>query len=556
MGLNSRKHSGCADAFRLHRLPSNHFISWSTMKRIITTAAALALASAGVVAAVAPSQAADKPTLTVGMVSPISSWEASAGDTYNRGPVYELVYDTLLARDVNGDYVPNLATKYVYNADQTQLTLTIRKGVKFADGDPVTGSAVVADINAFKSSSSPQIGQAIAIDNAALGTMKVTKLVKGKKVTKVVKDPYSVIIKLSKQDPALLNSLTSTLGMVQSPTTLGGAVAKAFPIGSGPYTLDAANSKADSVYTFVPNTGYWNKSIQRWGKIVVKVITDSTAMTNALTTGQVDIAPIVSVSTIPALKNAGLSIWASVGTSAQTLTLMDRDGSMGTVLKDVRVRQAINYALDRPTLLRVCGGGYGVVTSSLFPPTSKGYDKALANYYSYDPAKAKQLMAAAGVTSAKIPTLDVSQFNPTCWAAWKQMLADIGITLDPQRASSFATVIKDLQKPKWPMFWFSNGTSQVDWEFLNAEINRDAAWNGIHYGTATSDKLIETIRTSSGATQAAAMKALNKEVTQDAWFAPFFSVTSNVAYNAKKLKLVQEENWLYPWYPRTVVPVN
>ena len=508
------------------------------MKKYISTAAALALSVAPLVGIALPSQAATKPVLTIGVPTGITSFAASQSETGNSGVFYELAYDTLVFTDAKGVSQPNLATSWKYSKDFLSLSLNLRKGVKFTDGTKFDAAAVIANINAFKNGASAEISDAAAIDSVTAG-----------------KDNYSVTIKLKDTDPALVNSLGRALGFMESPKMIGTAGEKSNPVGTGAYMLDSNNTVADSSWTYVPNPNYWDKKAQSWSKIVLKFINDASAQVNALKSGQIQMENLLDSSTMDTLKSAGFSSIASQS-SMQMLTLVDRSGKMGSALKDVRIRQALNYAIDRSVLAKACnitaptGGG-----SSVFPSGSKGYTKALDSYYSYNPAKAKALVAATGLTDVKIPTLDFSPFMPTCWAALTQMTAAAGITLYGQAPSSpSANIFAMLLKPEWPMFWFNLGTSNVDWKLIQNLIGRDASWNPLSYGTSTSDALIAKIRTSSGATQVKALQDLNAEVTKNAWFVPFVRGNSYFAYAPKSVKVTVAPGEATPTYPRMVSP--
>lgn len=514
------------------------------MKKFLSVVAGLALATTGLTVTAAQSQAATKPELTVAVVSPLVTWAPWAAEIGNRGPLYTAVYDTLFYIDSKGAVKPDLALSSTYDKTRTVLTVKLRKGVKFTDGTPFNAAAVIANVDAFRKSTSADLGQAASIVSVTQGKDPKTKK----------SDPYTVVYKLSDTDPSLVNNLARALGFIGSPAQIDSTDAKTRPVGTGAYVLDAANSVTDSSYVFTPNPNYWNKKVQYFSKLTVKIIGDANASINALKTGQVNMGSLINVAGVEPAKAAGLSLMTSSGSFAG-LTLVDRSGKMGTALKNVNVRQAINYALDRPTILKVCAGGYGTPTSSIFPEANSGYSKAMENYYTYDPAKAKALLAAAGLSNVTIPSLDVSGFNPTCWAAWTQMLKDVGITVSPERSSGgFATIFQDLQQPKWPMFWFVNDTAPDAWQFINQEISRDAAWNPQSYGTRTTDKLIEQIRVTSGAAQAKLLTALNAEITKNAWFAPFVRNVNFFAYDAKKVKVTAAPGEKMPTFPYGVSP--
>ena len=163
----------------------------------------------------------------------------------------------------------------------------------------------------------------------------------------------------------MLNYMSRNAGLMQSPKSFGAANEKSTPVGTGPYTLNKGKTTVGSVYTFDANPAYWNKSAQLYKQLVLKVISDPTATVNALKAKEIDAANLANNDVVAEVKSAGITVqngeldWVG-------LTLVDRDGKMGTPLKDVRVRQAINFAFDRAAILKGYGVGFGTVTTQVF----------------------------------------------------------------------------------------------------------------------------------------------------------------------------------------------
>ncbi len=240
-------------------------------------------------------------------------------------------------------------------------------------------------------------------------------------------DADTVDITLSAPDPAMEYYLSQALGLMGSPASLGTDAMDRLPVGTGPYTMVADKSVVGSQYVFVARDGYWNPDLQKWDKIDLKLLPDVTARVNALVTGEVD-ATILDGTTYQQAECAGKSL-LEYATDWQGLLLFDRDGTLNPALKDVRVRQAINYAFDRENLLAQLGGGKGKVTSQVFGPDSTAYVPELDTYYTYDPGKAKQLLADAGYANGL--TIEMPMATPgteTIMTFVAQQLADVGIT--------------------------------------------------------------------------------------------------------------------------------
>lgn len=507
------------------------------MKRILAASAALAVAATGMIG-VTTSQAATTKTLKYGIVSTFKSLEVRSSQWGNSSAVYQAPYDTLVTLKPDGTMVPNLALSWKSDAMGTGITLKLRPNVKFTDGEPFNASAVCANLKAFQKGDTPEASNA-----ASMQSCKAT-------------GPLTVLITLKDVDPAFTNYFTRSMGMMQAPKTIGTAAAKTNPVGTGPYVIDKKRTVVDSAYYFTKNPNYWNKSVPRFDTVVFKILTDATAAVMALRTGEVDVVNVSDRSAIGSLKSAGLK-FAEQQLDWQGLILVDRDGKMGSPLGNVKVRQALNYAFDRPAVLKIVGDGFGKVTDQVFPSYSKAYDKALENRYPYNPAKAKALLAEAGYPNGfEIATSMLTAYDKGISAqVTVNALAAIGITVKAQDLpmGDFVTAILT---PKFPMFWMQLERSPNDWQHINFTMSRDAVFNPSHYGDATSDGLLAKIQTSTGAAQVKYLKAFNKYITDQAWFVPWFANTVETAYNPKTVKVLVQPGNVIPYLPYGVLPAK
>src|SRR5262249_42641883 len=129
--------------------------------------------------------------------------------------------------------------------------------------------------------------------------------------------------------------------------------------GAGPYTLDYANSVPADHYTFVPNKYYWDRSKIRFKQIYVKAVNDSASMLQALQAGQLDVAWSTDASTAPAAEKAGFQAVSA----PFAIIFAQLNPKASKALADVRVRQAMNYALDRKAMASALYGKYGKASS-------------------------------------------------------------------------------------------------------------------------------------------------------------------------------------------------
>ncbi len=503
------------------------------MKKLLATSAAVALAFAGI-AGVPSAQAAATKTLTYGTIADIKSFEVRSSEFGNRAMFYQAVYDGLALAKPNGQLVPDLALSWKYDKSLKVMTINLRKGIKFTDGEPFNATAVVKNLLAFQKGDSPDASNAASI-----------KSVKAK-------GPYTVVVTLKDVDPAFEGYLGRNMGLMQAPKTIGTDAAKSNPVGTGMYIFDKGNSQIGSTYVFKSNPKYWNKGIRKFDNLTIKVLSDPTAGANALKAGQVDVLNLLDTSVVPSLKSAGLKI-ASYYLDWAGLSLVDKAGRMGTPLKDPRVRQAINYAIDRNVMVQVFAHGSAKPVSDVFASYSKGYDKSLDHYYSYNVAKAKALMAAAGYANGftlNMPT--VSVLPQSGYQAVKDALAAINITVNYTDVA-MNNFFSDILAPKYPAFFMILERNANDWTFIKFLINRDAVWNPSGYGDSTADTLLSKIQHSTGAAQTAALKHLNKYLVQQAWFVPFYVNEGQFAYDSK-VKVATQAGNAVPYLPFGITP--
>ncbi|MCX7521803.1 ABC transporter substrate-binding protein [Microbacterium sp. STN6] len=441
-------------------------------------------------------------TLTIGTLVDVKSFDPAQSHIGHYLQFDQPVYDSLLRRKPDGTLIPMLAKKWSYNADKTVLTLNLRDDVTFTDGTKLDADAVKVNLDRFRTGNGPDASTLAQIESVD------------------AKDATTVVITLKAPDPALLDYLGNADGFIASPKAIDGGKIDTAPVGSGPYTLDASATVAGSTYTFVKNPKYWDPSLQVYDKIVLKPILDTTAMLNALLSGQVN-AALLTAKTEAQAKSGGFTEYR-YPTDWQGLLIFDRDGKMVPALANVKVRQAINYAIDKKTLLKQVGQGLGTVTNQVFGPTTAAYDKSLDNSYPYDPAKAKKLLAEAGYSdgfSVSMPTVS-GFFDPALTAGIGQNLADVGITVNWVNVAG-ADFISGMVQGKFAMSWFSLFQGSP-WVAANQIITPNATYNPFHTTDPKVESMVDTIQKGSEADQAKAAKQLNDYVTAQAWFAPFY----------------------------------
>lgn len=473
---------------------------------LAAAAAAAALALAGCSTAAAGSAAGPGgSTLTLGTITPVTTWDAADASWANESPYMQAVYDTLLHAAPDGTIEPWLATSWSYNATRTVLTMKLRNDVVFSDGTKFTAQVAAENILRFRAGTSPQ--------KAYLASVKDAKAV----------NATTLQIDLSKPNPALLSFLTQNCGLMESPKDFGSKTEATVPDGSGPYVLDQRDTVVGSTYVFTKNPRYWGpKSQQPYSKLVMTDYQSPTAMLNAIKGGQVNAGTLTDDTMISQVKAAGYTVYGQ-SLNFFGLLLFDRAGTVTKALGDVRVRQAVNYALDRPALLKAVGDGYGQVTEQVFAPTSTAYDKSLDATYPYDPAKARQLLAAAGYAPGSITLTEPESngFPPAAYSLIQQELADVGIKVNYVQEGN-ATFLPSALAGKYSSMLMQLKAGPSTWETITNNLLPTSGWNALHYDSSTVTRLARAIASGSTAQAGAAARQLNKYIVDQAWFAPIY----------------------------------
>lgn len=279
---------------------------------------------------------------------------------------------------MNADYTasPVLVSDYKYVGDGNKVfEFTLKKGIRFTDGSPLNAAAVKTWLDYFAKQPGP-FTSSLSIDSIE------------------TKGEYTVRLNLASPSAIvpLLLSQYANRGALSSPKSVAdpGSLAKG-TYGVGPYVLDAAQSVTGDHYTLVPSKYYHGPTKVRFKKVTVRIIPNQSSMLRAFQSGQIDFGNL-DPSTAPAAKKAGVKVmhWRS---GTVLVTLFDRNGTIAKPLADVRVRQALNYAVDRESITKALVGEYGRPTSQYQTEYS---DPALEDRYPYDPKKAKALLAQAG----------------------------------------------------------------------------------------------------------------------------------------------------------------
>jgi peptide/nickel transport system substrate-binding protein len=326
------------------------------------------------------------PTLNIalGATAVPLSLDGAKDQTGGFNMVRALTTEPFIHMKPDGTFAPQLATSWRYlkakagsGRANKDFEMTLRHNVRFSDGSPVTATAVAGWLKYMYSVKASQVtftGPVTGVD--AVGADKVV-------IHLGIPNPQMPFA-MSDQN----NWAPNSAACVASPATLATQ-----SCGAGPYKIDASRSVTGDHYTLVPNPFYYAKSKQKWGEVNVRFITNPSSMLQAAQSGQVDVAE-GDVSTADAAGGSGLFVYHAP--QAEWIMTTDPNGISAKAMSDVRVRQALNYAIDRKAIARVIAGRYGSPAYAF--ESSDGLDpkRKYQNDYPYSPAKAKALLTAAG----------------------------------------------------------------------------------------------------------------------------------------------------------------
>lgn len=404
------------------------------------------VASACTFGGTTPSTRDGSATLTIGLAfAPTSTDPGNAGG--GNVMFLQLAYDSLIHMASDGSLKPGLATSWNFvGVGNTTFELHLRSGVQFSDGTALTADVVKANLDRYRS-------------DAGLATASQLALVT--EVSAV--DPLTVRLTLSGPDPALPTKLSEFYGagdMISQAAVTDPKKMADTTYGAGPYTLDSSATVAGDHYTFTPNPNYWNKSAVNYDKVVLKVLPNPNTAVAALQSGQVDFVSGTHASAASA-KAAGLQV-IEVPHTWVGLALADRAGTLVPALADVRVRQAINYSIDRETIASGLVDTYGgpTPTEQIVLPDQDGYNNTTR--YSYDIAKAKQLLAQAGYANGfTLPVVSWAQTTPVLQAVANN-LAQVGIKLEiTDAANNTDKYLQDVPSGKFAAYGITFGQLPV-----------------------------------------------------------------------------------------------
>ena len=288
--------------------------------------------------------------------------------------ILDHMVESLLELTPKGEIVPRLAEKWEVSTDATEFTLKLRKGIKFHDGTPLNAEAVKVNFDRLLD---PKVAIRFRFLVAPISTVTVV-------------DEYTIKLKTKAPFAALVSNLTHQATGIQSPDALKASWEKPLtkPVGTGPFMFK--EWVPGNKFVMARNDNYWRKK-PLLEEVTWRVIPDEASRVVALETGEVQVAVRIPPFDIPRLK-ADKKLAVLSAASVRTIYL--GFNILKEPFQDKRVRQAINYAVNKEAIVKFVLGGVGRVSDAAISPGIFGY--APIKTYEYNVEKAKALLAEAG----------------------------------------------------------------------------------------------------------------------------------------------------------------
>ena len=321
--------------------------------------------------------------------------------------VVKSFYDTLVEPNTDGTIVPALAESWTVSPDGLIWTFKLRRNVVFHNGQPFTSKDVRASLERIKdeATASPKRSEFAAIKEIR------------------TPDSTTAVIVLSQPYAPLLASLASGWGAIlPSGLIASGHNFGAEPVGTGPFKFE--KWIRDNKITMVRNDSYWMKGLPKLARVEFQIVPERAVQVQGLSTGVIDAVEFIDPEDLPLFSS---NPKVSIKKELTSLIMVMAMNCSREPLNDLRVRQAVNYAIDKQVVLDVAYGGGKV--GSTFLDTGNAYYTDFSYLYPYNPEKAKQLLKAAGADTREF-TITVPQNYPLHVKAAEliqQMLEKVGM---------------------------------------------------------------------------------------------------------------------------------
>ncbi len=413
----------------------------------------------------------DSTTLTLAINADILTTDPQALNNGTTTSVLYNVFSNLVKYDDAGEIVMDLAESYELLEDQVTWEFKIREDAVFHDGTPVTAEDVAWSLTRVMTDESSSdymnfspLAEAVAVDDYTVHV--------------VSKDPYPIMLQL------LCKGGAAVLPKAYFEEN-GEEAWLANPIGSGPYQL--TEYVKDDHVTLVPFADYYGEQNPDWEEVIFRVVPESSTRVGELIAGNVDAVNMVIPTEWERVNgNEGTAVVNGPSTRVYQLALKTDKGPTA----DLRVRQAIDLAIDDQTIVDTILQGAGTPMLTRVPSGVNGCNEDLVGKYNYDPERAKELLAEAGYPDGFSMKIEAPTGRYTMDAEISQaivaMLSQVGITVDLQllESSAYSNVFSAHSAEDGFMTCFGLGFFDASYGmigYFGVNTSGESNWNNQEY---------------------------------------------------------------------------
>jgi peptide/nickel transport system substrate-binding protein len=356
-------------------------------------------------------------------LNPVTDPEAAADYL-----MLDAIYGQLFEQGPNHTIIPDLATGYKFSDNNALVTISLRPGVTFQDGTPLTSQAVAQNID--------------NVLNPANGCLCLFDWSDVKSVT--TDGPSTVQLHLGTPFPPIIEAFIGEApNWTPSPTAMAREGTGGFnqhPVGAGPF--EVVSNSASTQLVLKRNSGYWEKGHPYLQKLTfLSTASDETAY-EALQSGSAQMTRLATVNLIHQAKRQ-YHVTTIPGTGVSLLNFNTKTAPFDNIL----AREAVSYATNENQILSKIDFGYGTVSQSPTGPGGRFYEAKVPGYHAYNLAKAKALVKQLGGLSASLMLGNTPQaevLGAALQEQWKQ--AGIDIKLEPL---AFPAEVQNLMHHTW-----------------------------------------------------------------------------------------------------------
>ncbi len=464
----------------------------------------------------------DRDTLTIGMGAEPESLDPVNMTSAPAATVGEHVVERLIYMEEDGSLTPMLATSWDSNDESTVWTFEIREGVEFHDGEPLNAEAVAANLQRFVD---PEVGAAYAF---LLGDVEEIEAV----------GEYTLQVTLSQPFAPILSHLSHSFVGIVSPAQLDGlAPDETFeiPVGTGPYEMIEWN-RGESIALTV-NEGYWG-DVPQIPNVNFSFIPESSALIVALETGEID-----AMMRVPPQEVARLEADPDIEVvrQASVRTIYIGFNNVREPFTDVRVRKALNHAVDKEAIVNGLFEGFTVSDAPVVPAV---FGHQTVGPYDHDPELARELLAEAGYPDGFEMTLHHPTgrypLDATVAEVIQDQLSEVGVdvTLETREWSSFLDyTAQPPEAAEYDAFLLGWGTVTLDADYGLYALLHSNQWNPNgnnrgFYRNERFDELLDQARTN---TSQSAREQFYAEAMEIVWDdAPWIFLYNQGQVNANR----------------------